>query len=926
LGGEFSQIFSVEHQIHGYGQNSLSISSQVQNGSYDSYFANNNFNTAVQNWQNAGNTFSEINSQGDPATFFYSNVHPGVYISTTTTTITNPWADGDEAGAEIMEDGGWFGVIAGFGLTGFSAYKCHSINELVSLQISGSPIISVVNSVSAQAQQNIQNAISNTSETIQSETTTNVTGTDTSGNSENLTVANQSTNFTLFGDTNNGTAYNVFAVHGGTGQTYDSSETGQSPIIVDNSGGGNTFNITGSQFYVAGASSPVITGTGSGIFETPGMTGVLYVTGGSNNITVTQGGTMAIYGTNETVVGDNSTSDTVNLNTNSSATILNGQALNYPQGAVGICGTNIQLTATDQQITAVSNGQFSLNSGSIANTVTLSTGAQLQNSGTQGDIFENGNNYIATYTNQNTFQNNVSGDLLNFTSNTTNNLVYGIGGSIGVCGTNVSLSVAGTETINTIPNASFNIRAINCTFNLNSGTTGAIWGTGNTVNLSNGSASTNPIIISNNSGSGTNTIHQTSGSNYVQVESGTTANFTGGATSKINVGGAGNSAATSFSITLTGSGVGTTVDVSSGSSGTLNLGTTNSTVVLSPNDTVTVSGTGTVKLAANDHVTFNNGSGGDVIQYYESSDYLYGIYSNYGYGAGNSDGFYYYGYSGFYGFVAGSKGPAGQNIASIAHTDLVSGHLGAANAAESARQQANHEALAGPSSPGSSSVVLEGARWDQKVITWSIADSSGTAGSQFSSYMDPSYGTLISDAFGDWQQYMPGVKFEEVADGTDANIRIGFGTFDTAASGVIGYTSTSSTDGRLENAIVRIEDPNESPLSVDNSGTTVYNGTEVTPLQVLEHEIGHALGIGDNSDPTSIMDFQLGSSNRQLDMSDSAAANQLYGSGELAQIIAATAGSAALSSTTDQDAAGQRFLSGQVIPIAIAHRLHRAAS
>ncbi len=57
----------------------------------------------------------------------------------------------------------------------------------------------------------------------------------------------------------------------------------------------------------------------------------------------------------------------------------------------------------------------------------------------------------------------------------------------------------------------------------------------------------------------------------------------------------------------------------------------------------------------------------------------------------------------------------------------------------------------------------------------------------------------------------------------------------------------------------------------------MYAGTDATFYQVALHEIGHALGLGDDSDPNSVMYYALGADNTTLDATDLAAIHQLYG-------------------------------------------------
>jgi hypothetical protein len=79
-----------------------------------------------------------------------------------------------------------------------------------------------------------------------------------------------------------------------------------------------------------------------------------------------------------------------------------------------------------------------------------------------------------------------------------------------------------------------------------------------------------------------------------------------------------------------------------------------------------------------------------------------------------------------------------------------------------------------------------------------------------------------------------------------------------------------------------VEDVSEDPLVSGADGTSVYGGTDATFSQVLLHEIGHALGFGDNADPTSVESYYLSAANRTLSSNDIAQAVALYGSGSAA--------------------------------------------
>ena len=286
-----------------------------------------------------------------------------------------------------------------------------------------------------------------------------------------------------------------------------------------------------------------------------------------------------------------------------------------------------------------------------------------------------------------------------------------------------------------------------------------------------------------------------------------------------------------------------------------------------------------------------------------SFDYTPTLSSGYGYipssyFGGNSGGYYGSfggGYSfGGYGF-AGSASEAvnSKNIGIIAQYDQQHWDGAAATAAENALQQAHGIATSTPSA-GTGSAVLEGGKWDQRVITWSLADSAGTGASPFSSDMNSTDASAVQDAINAWAAVMPGVTFEQVADSSQSDIRIGFGDFNTATTGIVGYTSGRINQGQFEpDMIVRVEDPTQDPLVLGSNGQQVYTGTDATLTQAIEHELGHALGFGLNTDSNSIMYYLLDSSNRSLDSTDIAGAASLYGSTTTAATGSTTGNSSA---------------------------------
>jgi hypothetical protein len=217
-----------------------------------------------------------------------------------------------------------------------------------------------------------------------------------------------------------------------------------------------------------------------------------------------------------------------------------------------------------------------------------------------------------------------------------------------------------------------------------------------------------------------------------------------------------------------------------------------------------------------------------------------------------------------------------QSVSSIAQSDFAMGNVAAGNAVQAGFKQAVAAASVAPSA-GTGNAVLEGAKWDQTVITWSLADSQGPAGSPFSGYMDSSYEATVQGAFSAWAAADPGITFQEVADSSQSDIRLGFGDFDSATSAVVGLTSLDAVNGVLQpDAVIRVEDPTELALTADATGQQVYTGTDATLSQVLLHEIGHSLGLADNSDQNSVMYYELTANNRSLDSTDLAGIASVY--------------------------------------------------
>ncbi len=180
------------------------------------------------------------------------------------------------------------------------------------------------------------------------------------------------------------------------------------------------------------------------------------------------------------------------------------------------------------------------------------------------------------------------------------------------------------------------------------------------------------------------------------------------------------------------------------------------------------------------------------------------------------------------------------------------------------------------------SYVFEGPKWPAGPITWSFAATTyaiDQAVEPFSAPISATIQATVLQAIQKWSS-VSGLVLQQVPDSSNpanaADIRIGFGRFDTAATNVIGYTNYRYGQYFQPDVIVRLEDPNELPL-VSVNGSLVYGGTGGTTLyQVALHELGHALGLNHSSSPADVMYPVVGEQNTDLSPSDDAGIRALY--------------------------------------------------
>ncbi len=217
-------------------------------------------------------------------------------------------------------------------------------------------------------------------------------------------------------------------------------------------------------------------------------------------------------------------------------------------------------------------------------------------------------------------------------------------------------------------------------------------------------------------------------------------------------------------------------------------------------------------------------------------------------------------------------------------TSIVAGQALAAGDADGV-EDAN-EAIAGASAlaagdqaaPGASAVVLNGGRQADNDVTWCLAGTSRDTTGLFSSQMGTEMEALVRAACEAWEQVC-GVHFTQVADNGLADLRFGFGDFDSATTGVIGYANMKqNADGTFaKDSVLRIDDTADVAAVTNENGELVYQGMNASVQQVLEHEIGHALGLASDADQNSVMCWKLTDQTRGLNATDVAGAQMLYG-------------------------------------------------
>lgn len=171
-----------------------------------------------------------------------------------------------------------------------------------------------------------------------------------------------------------------------------------------------------------------------------------------------------------------------------------------------------------------------------------------------------------------------------------------------------------------------------------------------------------------------------------------------------------------------------------------------------------------------------------------------------------------------------------------------------------------------------SNYAFEGPTWNSSTVTWSFA----SAGGSVTSAIATPYQATIEAAIARWAQ-VSNLNFQQVSDTkAGVDIRIGWSSFSGSQIGETDYSyQAASSQTFVPGTVVLLEDP--SIKAVGTSLTSAYQGTSTTLFEVILHEFGHALGLDHSTDPLATMYPYLGPGNGDLDASDIAGIQTLYG-------------------------------------------------
>jgi hypothetical protein len=199
--------------------------------------------------------------------------------------------------------------------------------------------------------------------------------------------------------------------------------------------------------------------------------------------------------------------------------------------------------------------------------------------------------------------------------------------------------------------------------------------------------------------------------------------------------------------------------------------------------------------------------------------------------------------------------------------------------------------------------------WSGTSLTWSVATEvlvdatlrlSYGGYPTFSNSLTSYQSSLVDQAFDTWAS-VSGLSFQRVADGTSADIRLGWDTIDGSAGlhggGTLAQATTWHQGTDITKAAIQFDR--------DDIGTTTFS-TEATSsnqwsfLGTAIHEIGHTLGLLHVSDRDSIM-YPYADGQTTLGQTDIANIQTLYGAATSTTVIPSDLASlkdAAIHSTT----------------------------
>jgi hypothetical protein len=176
--------------------------------------------------------------------------------------------------------------------------------------------------------------------------------------------------------------------------------------------------------------------------------------------------------------------------------------------------------------------------------------------------------------------------------------------------------------------------------------------------------------------------------------------------------------------------------------------------------------------------------------------------------------------------------------------------------------------------------------WPRATVTWSAAamnfPEDVADGIVFTHMLGVEGERVVAEAFARWAE-VSGLSFVQVADSAAKaaapDIRIGWASLPSPSPGyqIIGQTAWYSADGFFQPGVtIQLLDPAIAPIWSLPGGPYFYGAFDVTLLQLVLHEIGHAVGIGHADAPIDLMYPTASTSNPDLAPDDVAAVRAAY--------------------------------------------------